>query len=370
MNKRLKCISALFFAAMVTLTSVVGVAAKTSTVVDNTFQTGGVHISLESDKTDKSHLLPGQTVMHTQSVINDGADCYIRAKLQCDKNNIIDNINMCSDWALYDDGYYYYKPMVENKSKTDIYDSFVVSPDVSNDLKNSDVTLCVDVDAIQSANFSPDYDAKYPWGTVDVRACNDTGKYSISSVESVSPFVITYSDNARDLAVNASDFFVNFNALMPGDIYTDSITFVNNSNHEVVIDFKQDNTNDSLLNKIDLKITNRDKTIFTGKLGTGADFSILKVPVNSNQTVDFEVSVPKDMNNDFAFKNGMVKWYFTAGDYINTATPDTSEPDVTVNRPLGFITTGSTICISALIVIAIASIIGIYLTKRGNKYEE
>lgn len=371
MIKKLKIFGTLFSVVLIAFASAINVSAKTETVIDNVFQMDGVDILLKSDKTINSSLLPGQYVSHVQSVVNNGADCYLRAKLECDMPDVIDNVDMCNGWELYADGYYYHKSVAESESQIDIYNGFTVSTDVSNDLQNRDLTLSVNVDAIQSANFSPDWNSKSPWGAVNILACRNAGKYGITAVKSVSPFTITYSENAEKLVTNSSNFFSNFGNVLPGDVYKDSIEFVNNSNHEVVIDFKQNKSDNSLLNNIGLKISIDNKSVFTGTLGSAIEFSILKIPANSSQTIDFEVSVPNDLNSEFAFEDNMVKWYFSAGDFINTATPDsnTDFPAMNFDTPGGFVTTGETVCAGILFIVLVVLMAVIYLTRRGNRHE-
>ena len=88
----------------------------------------------------------------------------------------------------------------------------------------------VDAEAVQSANFSPDYDSENPWGDIDIQLCGKEGMYDISTFkeDESNDFEIEYQGASDALIRNKEDFFTNLPFFLPGDTHSDVAKIENN----------------------------------------------------------------------------------------------------------------------------------------------
>ena len=84
----------------------------------------------------------------------------------------------------------------------------------------------------------------------------------------------------------------------------------------------------------------------------------ITVPAKSNSNLTFTLCIPNDIDNEFAFTNGMAEWQFTVADDNSTtptvtATENTTTPSNTVksgdNRPTAILS--MLLCISMAVII-------------------
>ena len=63
--------------------------AKSDLSVTNTFQTGGVDISVSQSDSDNATITPNMHLLQDKEITNHGADCYVRARLDCEDKELI-----------------------------------------------------------------------------------------------------------------------------------------------------------------------------------------------------------------------------------------------------------------------------------------
>ena len=176
------------------------VYARPETSVTNHFSTGVVDINLDEyeltanggeepfrDYTGKKGenplIMPGDDISKIPRITNDGNDCYVRAKLEFSGTDVDlekELYGFPSGWEKHDDGYYYYKNILNTGDKIDIFEGLKIPTDFPQTEEGKTFKLKIDVDAVQSKNFTPNWDDRSPWGDVEIQDCIRDG-YDIAT---------------------------------------------------------------------------------------------------------------------------------------------------------------------------------------------
>lgn len=224
----------LFAACLLTvlLFGILTIQAMTETRVTNPVHTGVVDIDLSEYQVnekgeeelwqDNPTVLPGMTISKIPRISNLGYDCYVRAKMDFDIEGMDQSYQELGEgWFLGEDGYYYCKKVLHHGDSTDIFQSIKIPEDFPQELEETQFHLDIKADAIQSKNFTPDFESKQPWGTVEIQDCQETGPYEINTVTRKDALQVVYQGESKKLFADPDNFFVNFSDVMPGDTYQD-----------------------------------------------------------------------------------------------------------------------------------------------------
>lgn len=345
MLKRKNFIMVLAFSIMTVLFCGPEAYAKTSVDVTNHFETGIVDIGIKEYQKNKDGsegewkgnptVMPGDEVSKIPRIYNYGTDCYVRVKIAFrDAGDITEEnlFGMSDKWMKADDGYYYYKEILKTGATTDVFNGLEIPEDLSEDMAEKSFYINIDADAIQSKNFTPDFESASPWGKVEILECGKEGQYDINTFKKSDKqsFEIEYQGKTGKLVKNKDDFFVNFPYLMPGDKYSDFITIVNDDKtKDLKIYFRSEAKDDSeLLDKIILRITTDlngvKKEVYHGPLRA---VELLKddllgvIQRGDEGTFYFEIEVPKELNNKYTILDSYVKWIFSTKPIRETQQP-------------------------------------------------
>ncbi len=357
------------------------VYAMESVEVTNHFETGIVDIELteyqkngdtEELWADKENILPEEEISKIPRIENDGVDCYVRAKITFRNTEEVDEkclFGMDEQWMKADDGYYYYKEVLPQGSKVDIFRGVKIPKDFSQDNESESFYIDIDVDAIQSKNFTPEFETAAPWGSVEILACEKEGKYDINTFKQsdTKSFAIRYQGDAKKLVKNHEDFFSNFPYLMPGDVYSDSIELNNDSEDEVKLYFRSEALeNSELLDKILLTITTdiggKETIVYTGSLRAkelSEDIILGTINAKTSGKFEYKIEVPKELNNKYSILNSYVKWVFST---------EPIEKEEDIKNTGDTLSPGFIICYLG-IVLCIISVMGLRRTKKEGELE-
>lgn len=306
------------------------VLAMTETSVTNPFTTGVVDIKLneyqmsdgeEIPYEDVKDILPGQTISKIPRIHNFGNDCYVRAKVTMEGTEETIRIeNMDERWKMSKDGYFYYQEILPTGAETDIFQQVTIPTDFSQEVEGKAFDLKIDVDAVQSKNFAPDFEADSPWGPVEIQKCIKEGQYDIRTFQAADnqPLRVVYQGDSKSLMSEPEDFFHNFPVLMPGDEFTDAADLTNNSGDAIDLYFRSEAEDDKLLEKIQLQITaeidGKAQEVYSGPIRAKelADNKLLgSLPAESTGRFQFKVSVPPELDNEYTVLADQVTWFFS-----------------------------------------------------------
>lgn len=336
--RRKKCIGVLscFIAAVCFGTLVVQAAAETS--VTNQIETGVIDIELKEYQKDADGdiqpyednpvVLPGTHVSKIPRITNEGYDCYVRAKLKFDIPYLDNSFKeFGSGWYLAEDGYYYCKHILKHGESTDIFQGIAIPEDFPQKLEDSVFHLDITTDAIQSKNFEPDWDSKNPWGMVEIQECKENGPYEINTLMQTDALQVIYEGNVKELFAYPDDFFVNFPTVMPGDTYEEVAQLKNHGNNSVKLYFEQrTNLESHILGHIKLNIYLDDEQLFAGTMGEAiAKRQICELKPNEEKLLKFDITVPKELDNDYTLDKDEIKWIFSCDELSKTPLVQTGD---------------------------------------------
>lgn len=314
------------------------VYARPWTSVTNHIQTDIVDISLKEYQQqitdhgtvllpwkDDMVILPGDRISLIPKIMNTGTDCYVRVRLQCDGNLTDADLlpyGMDDNWFLADDGFFYYTKVLHQNTNAEIFSGLSVSDSLNQDTAGKQGQLNLSVDAIQSRNFSPDYQSEHPWGEVAIlsQQKSEASMVRVLQEKKTNQFQLVWQGKAEKLFVNASDFFSGFQKLLPGDVVTDAVSVQNRESKPVNIYFRSEATEgghdlaQEIGLKIEMQIQNEKYTLYEGNLFAkelAGEQSLGTIPANAEGTLTYTLSVPSTLDNEWALSADQIRWYFS-----------------------------------------------------------
>lgn len=356
--------------------SVDAVGFSDSTKVTNNGQLGAVDITLEESFPEEvTTILPGQTVDLSSSVINNGHPAWIRAKIEYPMtegdalhqlpelgmteldDNLITFAN--EDWTKIG-SYYYLTEPVDTKEKVPFTTSVTYPTDWDNQLRDNSFGIVITAEAVQEANFTPDFTAEDPWHGVVIEAF-DSDNYQPKE-EGNEQFSIVYKNGSEGLVHAGDDFFANWGDLMPGDVLTGTAQISNQMKIPVSLYFAMESSGEKeILEQLHLTIKNGESVVYDGNLTGSIEPAtlLMKYEPGSETEFSYELRVPAELNNAYALSQFQTAWTFSAEEHPPV------EPEI--------IKTGQVIPIAIAILIGIALLSGIgyaVTRKKGGRKDE
>lgn len=327
MNKIIK-----FFISIIVILSFcfVTYASDYETSVTNNLSIGDINIKLNEyeikdgkkiEYENNKIVLPGQSVSKIVEITNVANPSWIRMKVEYTSNSGINKmddsmIHVLDNWMKQGD-YFYYKNIVNTNETIQFIDTITIPYEWDSDYKEKNFLIVITAEAVQSKNFTPDFDSEDPWFGTLIETCIHSD-YTVSE-DLEKDFSIIFKNGAEGFIKENDDFFSNFNTLMPGDIVSDFFIIGNHYNKDVEIFFSTDLLDNyseiqkDLLNKINLKILKNDKEIYNGPLyGKDLNISLGVYEQNTESIITYELSVPKEFTNKYALSDVNIKWIFEA----------------------------------------------------------
>ena len=330
------CLAAVFCGAFI-------FAAFTDSVsVINHLETGDVDIGIseysvldgqETAYMSPETVTPGDTISKIPRITSYSAPCWIRARISFTNSQegleglseeLVDGIG--KGWKRAGKYYYYTRPLEKGES-ADLFNSVTIPADWTSDHNSQSLGLTIRADAIQSANFTPDFDAMSPWGNQKIELCvhevDDTVVLRTQSIQNS----VVYEGNAHKLVAAPDDFFSSFGVLMPGDSVSDSVEIKNTTDNNAEIFFyagyeNQTDEQVDLLKALEIQIRYGGKEIYKGKLteeSLNTGISLGTYAPGQGGKMDFTITMPSSLGNAYARRNADVKWVFM----VNEDTPQT-----------------------------------------------
>ena len=372
MNRKRK-IAIILCSAVVTLGIGTAFGETVASVVNN-FNTGIVDIDLqqyeivngeEVESMGVTEVMPGRQVSRIARITNEAYDCYVRAKVAFSKEDLSeeDLYGISEDWVRKDDGYYYYTKVLKTDESTDLFEGVSIPTDFSQELEEQRLNLDVNVDAIQSRNFNPNFNNGNPWGDVEILE-RKQGDYEMSQFkmnEDSNVFTVEYKGASEGLVINKDDFFSDFTTMMPGDVLEHDIELKNTGDNKIDLYFNTETVDDSeLLDAIQLQISVDGKEIYNGSINAEELNDKIKLGNYGDGKMSFKVTVPAELNNHYSLLDSKVKWVFSA---------DEQEPGGGISQVIDKINpvkTGDPTVIAGWIVLLVGSAVacGVIVKKR------
>lgn len=326
---------AVFAAAMVFCIPLQVHAAFSDTVsVENHISTGDVRIELkeyavkngkEVAYSDPKTVLPGDVISKIPRITNYAQPCWVRAKIsfqnsQKDLEGLDESLleGIGTDWKKSGE-YYYYTKVLKKKESVDLFTGVRIPSQWTEAHSGQKLEIEIRADAIQAANFKPDFQAMSPWRNQVIEECiHEKNGTATCKMEKIS-LSVQFNGAAHKLIAVPDDFFANFFAAMPGDILTDTITVSNTTGREAEIFFRtaiesQNEEQLELLEQLKLNISMKQETLYEGDLKAASlanGISLGTFSPGQTETLSFSITVPDSLKNAYALRDAAVKWIFT-----------------------------------------------------------
>lgn len=378
-----------------------------SVTVKNRIVTGDINITLkeyqkksgkETEYKNPVEVLPGDFVSKIPRIKNMGMPCWIRTKLSFQnsstkeeglKEEYIQGIS--KDWKKIGE-YYYYTKILESGKSTDFFAGITIPASWTEVHKGQKLQISIQTDAIQSANFTPDFQAMSPWGNQTIEKCiHETNGKIQCELDNVK-LSVKFNGDAQKLLAVPDDFFRNFGEIMPGDMKKDTISISNTDKKEVELLFhtgipNQTKEQTALLEKLSLSVSMNGKSLYRGNLkasSLGKPVSLGKFGTNAKGTLEFSVSAPSDLKNTEALRDASVNWIFAVkgkeqenglSPSVNPSNPEDPSADYE-NSQKGYngtssVKTGDETPVLPMVILLILSVgTGIFyliIRKKGDK---
>lgn len=315
MRKALLSFAILFTMAV---TPINGFAATYSTEVTNNISVGDINIGLEeSGDTGDEAVLPGQKINKTIKIKNKANKAWVRAKFEysdCDEYKGLSDQDVeleSNKWKKIGEYFYRLVP-IEDGETIDFVKSFNVPSDWDSEKADKQFTIYTSVEAVQEANFTPDFTKDDPWFGTVIESCVHT-TYDITTETRDTPFSVVFENGAEGLVKVGDDFFSNWPSLMPGDTVTDTVKIGNNYSRSMTIFFRTDTiADDDLISKVHLTIKNGDKVLYDGAMNGEItnEISLGSIKQGEARDLTYTVSIPASLTNEFALAKTSTKWIF------------------------------------------------------------
>lgn len=321
-----KKITGILLLAASILYSAVGVTfayTGSTAEVHNYVRTGDIDIALKQyDKegnpfSDGVIWTPGDCIENQVFIENQAKSCWIRLQVKNDKEIDIRGI---SDQWVYREPYWYYTEVLEEKEKAIFSKSLFFSEKATEETSGKESSLDMTAEAIQSANFKPDFLSKMPWGDQTAEVCIHVKDGAEQEKERhYRNLSLKMEGRAGELVAVPEDFFVNLSELMPGDRQSDSVEIHNQFKESAELFFRTADSPEmteqqkDLLEQLQITIYKNDEIIYEGDLRSvklQEEISLGIWKSNEKGSIRYEIFMPEELKNEYAVRDAVIHWIF------------------------------------------------------------
>ena len=316
--------------AMLTCISLVLAQTIQEYSFQNHYSSGSVKISLHQYQIDERGervevhngvVQPGQKVSYIPEIRNERADCYVRIHVSMEMNDStseeeisVDNINAIGeDWIRIGDNFYRTQILKHGES-CDAFEGIDIPSSWTQQNSNGGFTIRIIADAVQSDNFTPNFESAMPWGSIRIETEKeaDMTDYceTVSTFRTPNELTIT---SEGGLESTTEDLFRNFSYFMAGDSCEDKLLVRNRSDSDVDLYFRILSHNNGLNEKTELIISNKSTVLYKSSNlhEQSRDWQkITHIKAGQTKKLIFSVYLPEDTEGEYAALNDDVIWQF------------------------------------------------------------
>lgn len=347
MRKRTKIAAGILSLSILGISGVYGYFSDTLQVV-NHISVGDIKISVEEFEkkgtkevlyNNKGDVLPGAVVSKIPRITNRALPCWVRARILYtnDRKELegLDDTKLSgfsSKWIKRGE-YYYYTSILKRKETVDLFQSVHIPASWKKEHELQKLGLTIQAEAIQAANFTPDFSAMSPWGNQLIRQCIHEEDGAMTCKKPQTKLSVEFNGKAHKLLSVPGDFFTNLGTAMPGDVLTDTITLSNTTDDPAELLFRtsvkgRSKEKRAMLKDVKLTVAMGNEILYRGNLeSTGLEKNRSLGRFASGQTgnMKFRLEIPTEWDNRMAQKSADVTWIFTVNEKVKEVVPDTEE---------------------------------------------
>ena len=229
--------------------------------------------------------------------------------------------------------YYYYTSILKKRESVDLFQSVHIPASWEKEHELQKLGMIIQAEAIQAANFTPDFAAMSPWGNQLIRQCIHEENGTMTCKKPQTKLTVEFNGKAHKLLAVPGDFFTNLGTAMPGDVLTDTITLSNTTDDPAELLFRtsvkgRSEEKRAMLKDVKLTVAMGNEILYRGNLeSTGLEKNRSLGRFASGQTgnMKFRLEIPTEWDNRMAQKSADVTWIFTVNEKVKEVVPDTEE---------------------------------------------
>lgn len=134
--------------------------------------------------------------------------------------------------------YYYYTSILKKRESVDLFQSVHIPASWEKEHELQKLGMVIQAEAIQAANFTPDFAAMSPWGNQLIRQCIHEENGTMTCKKPQTKLTVEFNGKAHKLLAVPGDFFTNLGTAMPGDVLIDTITLSNTTDDPAELLFR------------------------------------------------------------------------------------------------------------------------------------
>jgi len=306
-----------------------------STEADGQITTGDVSITLreyelgedgeEHPYVDEKQVVPGQRVSKIVRITNEANDAWIRAKAMYRGQDQVTEfpdsmIGGISDSWIRCGSYYYYERPVPAGESVDFFRQVTIPGAWDRQTEGQTFSIGVTAQAVQAANFSPDFSGEEPWFGIPVEACIHSS-HALFEGSGEPEFAVIFEDGSEGFIKSGDDFFAGFPSMLPGDKKTGTLVIGNRFRPSLSVWFRTEVPGDQseaaleLLSRLELTIRKGEEVLYHGPLHGRTLQEAMKIAPDLKRgeeaAVTYEVFMPEDLDNAYALRQARVRWIFS-----------------------------------------------------------
>lgn len=302
-------------------------AAEKEAFVTTDIQSGGVSIRMnrygdtekKQEWEDVKDILPGQEIPMIMEIENLGEDCFIRYRVRTEsKSN--QEISSASFRGLPDDcvqkgEYFYDMEILKHGEKEELFASFLL-PENWEQEEEDEIHIYVTADAVQSRNFTPDFESENPWGDITIQKVSEEDKENQLRVAVPQKGLCRVVVEGDKIITVPDGFFSEMGTVVPGDTIQGEIQIENGCKQSEAVYWKLESEEHELLNSVELKIERSNGAILYQ--GTVQEYQTDRFALLERYAQDekdsllFTLYFPEEMDNLYRLLNAQMTWTFRA----------------------------------------------------------
>ena len=322
MRKRTKIAAGILSLSILGISGVYGYFSDTLQVV-NHISVGDIKISVEEFEkkgtkevlyNNKGDVLPGAVVSKIPRITNRALPCWVRARILYtnDRKELegLDDTKLSgfsSKWIKRGE-YYYYTSILKRKETVDLFQSVHIPASWKKEHELQKLGLTIQAEAIQAANFTPDFSAMSPWGNQLIRQCIHEEDGAMTCKKPQTKLSVEFNGKAHKLLSVPGDFFTNLGTAMPGDVLTDTITVSNTTDSAAEILFRtstegRNSEQIAMLKDVKLTVAMGNKILYSGTLdstGLARNKTLGILEAGQKESMKFRLEIPAEWDNRMA----------------------------------------------------------------------
>lgn len=304
--------------------------------VNNHISLGDINIGLkEYEKkgntevaySNPKKIVPGDFVSKIPRITNYAKPCWVRTRVVLDNNQEQTEgfseemlTGITSKWIKRGE-YYYYTEILNRKESVDLFHGIKIPESWTEEHSDQKLNMVIQADAIQAANFTPDFSDMSPWGNQKIQLCIHEKAGAPLCRNPETKLSVEFNGKAHKLLAVPGDFFANIGTAMPGDQFEDTVIVSNTTDKEAEIFFRTEVRNEDRRNEvlkgIKLVISMNGKKIYQGTLDSPElrnDQSLGKFIPDEAGKFKFSLSIPVKWDNTYALREADVQWIFSVNE--------------------------------------------------------